>query len=162
MLPQGASLQHDALMAVGCVRLWVDVASGSRDDRPRLTQLLEGLLPGDTFIVWQLDRLDRSLPRLLATVNELEGGGVGFRSLTESIDTTTAGGRLLLPFFGALADFQRQLLREWGIAGLEAVPRPRRRPPPPSWGPSASRPPGRCWRRRRHRQRACRTVGRLA
>jgi len=118
---QDASLQHDALTAAGCARLWTDVASGSRDDRPQLTQLLERLLPGDTLVVWRLDRLGRSLPHLLVTVNELEGRGVGFRSLTESIDTTTAGGRLVFSIFGALADFERQLIRERTIAGLEAA-----------------------------------------
>ncbi|ROP45555.1 recombinase family protein [Pseudokineococcus lusitanus] len=118
---QDASLQHDALTAAGCARLWTDVASGSRDDRPQLAQLLERLLPGDTLVVWRLDRLGRSLPHLLATVNELEARGVGFRSLTESIDTTTAGGRLVFSIFGALADFERQLIRERTIAGLEAA-----------------------------------------
>jgi len=118
---QDASLQHDALTAAGCARVWTDVASGSRDDRPQLAQLLERLLPGDTLVVWRLDRLGRSLPHLLATVNELQGRGVGFRSLTESIDTTTAGGRLVFSIFGALADFERQLIRERTIAGLEAA-----------------------------------------
>jgi len=118
---QDASLQHDALTAGGCARIWTDVASGSRDDRPQLAQLLERLLPGDTFVVWRLDRLGRSLPHLLATVNDLEARGVGFRSLTESIDTTTAGGRLVFSIFGALADFERQLIRERTIAGLEAA-----------------------------------------
>jgi len=118
---QDASLQHDALTAAGCARIWTDVASGSRDDRPQLAQLLERLLPGDTLVVWRLDRLGRSLPHLLTTVNELEARGVGFRSLTESIDTTTAGGRLVFSIFGALADFERQLIRERTIAGLEAA-----------------------------------------
>jgi len=118
---QDASLQHDALTAAGCARIWTDVASGSRDDRPQLAQLLERLLSGDTLVVWRLDRLGRSLPHLLTTVNDLEGRGVGFRSVTESIDTTTAGGRLVFSIFGALADFERQLIRERTIAGLEAA-----------------------------------------
>ena len=93
----------DALTAAGCAQVWTDVASGARDDRPELARLLERLLPGDTLVVWRLDRLGRSLPHLLATITELEGRGVGFRFLTESNDTTTAGGRLI---FGALAELR--------------------------------------------------------
>ncbi|WP_299038033.1 recombinase family protein [uncultured Pseudokineococcus sp.] len=118
---QDPSLQTDALTAAGCAQVWTDVASGGRDDRPELARLLERLLPGDTLVVWRLDRLGRSLPHLLATITELEGRGVGFRSLTESIDTTTAGGRLIFSIFGALADFERQLIRDRTLAGLEAA-----------------------------------------
>jgi len=118
---QDPSLQTDALAAAGCAQVWTDVASGGRDDRPELARLLERLLPGDTLVVWRLDRLGRSLPHLLATITELEGRGVGFRSLTESIDTTTAGGRLVFSIFGALADFERQLIRDRTLAGLEAA-----------------------------------------
>jgi len=118
---QDPSLQTDALAAAGCAQVWTDVASGGRDDRPELARLLERLLPGDTLVVWRLDRLGRSLPHLLSTITELEGRGVGFRSLTESIDTTTAGGRLIFSIFGALADFERQLIRDRTLAGLEAA-----------------------------------------
>jgi DNA invertase Pin-like site-specific DNA recombinase len=89
---QDPALQRDALAAAGCARVWVDVASGSRDDRPELARLLEGLLPGDTLVVWRLDRLGRSLRHLIDTVTALDKRGVGFRSLQESIDTTTSGG----------------------------------------------------------------------
>ncbi|WP_299040362.1 recombinase family protein [uncultured Pseudokineococcus sp.] len=118
---QDPSLQTDALVAAGCAQVWTDVASGGRDDRPELARLLQRLLPGDTLVVWRLDRLGRSLPHLLATITELEGRGVGFRSLTEAIDTTTAGGRLVFSIFGALADFERQLIRDRTLAGLEAA-----------------------------------------
>jgi DNA invertase Pin-like site-specific DNA recombinase len=89
-----------------CVRVWTDVASGSRDDRPELTRLLEQLLPGDTLVVWRLDRLGRSLRHLIDTVTALDQRGVGFRSVQESIDTTTAGGRLVFHVFAALAEFE--------------------------------------------------------
>lgn len=118
---QDPSLQHDALMAVGCGQVWTDVASGARDDRPELGKLLERLLPGDTLVVWRLDRLGRSLPHLLATITELEGRGVGFRSVTEAIDTTTPGGQLTFSIFGALAAFERDLVRDRTVAGLEAA-----------------------------------------
>jgi DNA invertase Pin-like site-specific DNA recombinase len=105
---QDPALQRDALAAAGCVRVWTDVASGSRDDRPQLEQLL----PGDTLVVWRLDRLGRSLRHLIDTVNALDGRGVGFRFLRESIDTTTSGGRLVFHLFGALAEFERDLIRD--------------------------------------------------
>ena len=118
---QDPSLQTDALAAAGCAQVWTDVASGGRDDRPELARLLDRLLPGDTLVVWRLDRLGRSLPHLLSTISALEGRGVGFRSVTESITTTTAGGRLVFSIFGALADFERQLIRDRTLAGLEAA-----------------------------------------
>jgi DNA invertase Pin-like site-specific DNA recombinase len=99
----------------------MDVASGSRDDRPQLAAVLEQLLPGDTLVVWRLDRLGRSLRHLIDTVTALDERGVGFRSLQESIDTTTSGGRLVFHLFGALAEFERDLIRDRTIAGLEAA-----------------------------------------
>jgi len=89
---QDAALQHDALSAAGCWKVWTDVASGARTDRPQLGLVLEALQPGNTLVVWRLDRLGRSLPHLIETVKEREGRGGGFRSLTESIDTTTRAG----------------------------------------------------------------------
>ena len=83
---QDPALQRDALTSAGCARLWVDVASGSRDDRPQLAAVLKQLLPGDTLVVWRLDRLGRSLRHLIDTVTALDERGVGFRSLQESID----------------------------------------------------------------------------
>ncbi|GIG30128.1 recombinase family protein [Cellulomonas marina] len=133
---QDVSLQRDALAAAGCARIWVDVASGSRDDRTELAGVLAALLPGDTLVVWRLDRLGRSLRHLIDVVVDLEARGVGFRSLTESIDTTTPGGRLTFHLFGALAEFERQLIRDRTVAGLEAARargrvggRPTRMPP---------------------------------
>src|SRR3546814_802294 len=116
-------LQTDALTAAGCYKIWTDVASGSKDDRPQLSAVIEHLRPGDTLAVWRLDRLGRSLPHLLETVAHLESIGVGFTSLTEEINTTTSGGRLIFTIFGALAEFERNLLRERTFAGLEAAKR---------------------------------------
>lgn len=116
---QDAALQHDALGAAGCWKVWTDVASGAKTDRPQLGLVLEALQPGNTLVVWRLDRLGRSLPHLIETVKELEGRGVGFRSLTESIDTTTPCGRLIFHIFGSLAE--RDLIRERTTAGLAAA-----------------------------------------
>ncbi len=118
---QDAALQHDALSAAGCWKVWTDVVSDAKTDRPQLALVLEALQPGNTLVVWRLDRLGRSLPHLIETVKELEGRGVGFRSLTESIDTTTPGGRLIFHIFGSLAEFERDLIRERTTAGLAAA-----------------------------------------
>jgi DNA invertase Pin-like site-specific DNA recombinase len=118
---QTAALQQDALTAAGCSRIFTDQASGATTERPALTDLLDHLRPGDTLVVWRLDRLGRSLPHLLSVVTGLAERGVGFRSLTEAIDTTTAGGRLVFSIFGALAEFERELIRERTQAGLSAA-----------------------------------------
>ena len=118
---QDPALQHDALVAAGCARVVTDIASGSRDDRPQLSAVLEALLPGDTLVVWRLDRLGRSLRHLIDTVTDLDERGVGFRSLQESIDTTTPGGRLVFHVFAALAEFERDLIRDRTLAGLVAA-----------------------------------------
>jgi DNA invertase Pin-like site-specific DNA recombinase len=137
---QDPALQRDALAAAGCARVWTDVASGARDDRPELAVLLETLLPGDTLVVWRLDRLGRSLRHLIDTVTSLDERGVGFRSLQESIDTTTSGGRLVFHLFGALAEFERDLIRDRTLAGLEAArARGRRSGRPPAMTPAKVR-----------------------
>lgn len=118
---QDTALQHDALNQAGCVRLFTDHASGKLDSRPQLDQLLQTLLPGDTLIVWRLDRLGRSLKHLIEVVTELGERGVAFRSITEAIDTSTAGGRLIFHIMGALAEFERQLISERTHAGLQAA-----------------------------------------
>jgi len=118
---QNAELQADALAAAGCWRVFTDSASGALDRRPELDRLLEQLRPGDTLVVWRLDRLGRSLRHLLDVVTDLSERGVGFRSLTESIDTTTSGGRLIFHVFGALAEFEREIIRERTLAGLAAA-----------------------------------------
>lgn len=122
---QTTDLQRDALLAAGVDsrQLFEDKASGARDDRPGLRACLEYLHPGDTLIVWKLDRLGRSLSHLLEIIAGLREQGVGFRSLTEQMDTTTPHGELLFHLFGALAQYERALTRERVLAGLEAARR---------------------------------------
>ena len=100
---QTADLQRDALLQAGCERIFTDTASGATIERKALTQALAQARAGDTLVVWRLDRLGRSLPHLIETVTSLEQQGIGFRSLTENIDTTTSGGKLIFHIFGALA-----------------------------------------------------------
>ena len=114
-------MQLDALAKVGCARVFQDKASGGQADRPGLRAALAFVREGDVLVVWKLDRLGRSLPHLIETVTALETRGVGFRSLTEAIDTTTSGGRLIFHIFGALAQFERDLIRERTRAGLDAA-----------------------------------------
>jgi len=120
-LDQDEALQHDALTAAGCARIFTDKASGKLEHRPALDALLGQLRPGDTVVVWRLDRLGRSLRHLLETVADLEQRGVGFASLTEQIDTSTPGGKLVFHLFGALAEFEHALIRERTMAGLAAA-----------------------------------------
>ena len=118
---QTLNLQQDALTQAGCEQVFTDTVSGSQDDRPGLSDALSHLRPGDTLVVWRLDRLGRSLRHLIETVTELAQRGIGFRSLTEQIDTTTPGGKLVFHVFGALAEFERDLIRERTQAGLQAA-----------------------------------------
>lgn len=118
---QDPALQRDALEAAGCVRIYEDTASGARTDRPQLAAALDSLSEGDVLVVWRLDRLGRSLTHLIEITNGLAGRGVGMRSLTEHIDTTTAVGQLVFHIFAALAEFERNLLRERTQAGLAAA-----------------------------------------
>ncbi len=120
---QNLDLQRDALIAAGCEenRIFTDKLSGSKDDRPGLAQALEYVRGGDTLVVWRLDRLGRSLSHLIQTTTGLEHRGVGFKSLQEGIDTTTSGGKLVFHIFGALAEFERSLIRERTNAGLKAA-----------------------------------------
>jgi DNA invertase Pin-like site-specific DNA recombinase len=122
---QTTDLQRDALLGAGVDErhLFEDHASGSRDDRPGLAKALAFLRSGDCLVVWKLDRLGRSLPHLLATVNGLKERHVAFRSLTERIDTTSPQGEFLFQVFGALAQFERALARERVKAGLDAAKR---------------------------------------
>jgi DNA invertase Pin-like site-specific DNA recombinase len=120
-IDQDPALQLDALAAAGCAKVWTDHASGALTTRPALDELLERVLPGDTLVVWKLDRLGRSLPHLLEVTTHLAARGVGFRSLTEGMDTTTAAGRMLFSIFGALAEFERSLIQERTAAGLAAA-----------------------------------------
>jgi DNA invertase Pin-like site-specific DNA recombinase len=118
---QQPQLQVDALTAAGCYRVFTETASGARSDRPVLEQLLDQLRPGDTLVVWKLDRLGRSLRHLVETVTRLAERGIGFHSLQEAIDTTTPGGKLVFHVFAALAEFERDLIRERTSAGLAAA-----------------------------------------
>ncbi|MFO7681048.1 MAG: recombinase family protein [Chloroflexota bacterium] len=118
---QNFSLQMDALEKAGCGKLFHDQISGATTKRPGLDEALIYLREGDVLVVWRLDRLGRSLPHLIETINLLEGKGIGFQSLQESIDTTTSGGRLIFHIFGALSEFERNLIRERTQAGLAAA-----------------------------------------
>ena len=118
---QDLALQLDALAKAGCASVFEDKASGTKADRPGLAAALGFVREGDILTVWKLDRLGRSLPHLIETVNALETRGVSFRSLTEAIDTTTPGGRLIFHIFGALGQFERDLIRERTRAGLDAA-----------------------------------------
>lgn len=118
---QDLALQLDALEAAGCDRIFSDIASGAKTERPELTKLLEYIRPGDTLVVWKLDRLGRSLRHLVETVESLKERGVHFRSLRESIDTSTATGKLIFHIFAALAEFERDLIRDRTEAGLAAA-----------------------------------------
>lgn len=118
---QNPDLQADELRAAGCYRVFTDHASGAKAARPALGEVLDQLRPGDTLVVWRLDRLGRSLPHLIEAVTSLDARGVGFRSVRENIDTTSSGGRLVFHMFGALAEFERDLIRERTSAGLAAA-----------------------------------------
>ncbi|MBS4728274.1 recombinase family protein [Mycobacterium sp. SM1] len=114
-------MQIQALKAAGAECIWTETMSGGRDDRPRLGALLGYARPGDVVLVWRLDRLGRSLSHLLKIVGELEARGIELRSLTEAIDTSSAGGRLLFHVFAAVAHFERALAAERSAAGVAAA-----------------------------------------
>jgi DNA invertase Pin-like site-specific DNA recombinase len=118
---QNTTLQIEALEGVGCERVFTEKASGAQRDRPQLHAALDYMRAGDTLVVWKLDRLARSLKQLIETVEDLEARKIGFRSLTEAIDTTTAGGKLIFHVFAALAEFERSLIRERTMAGLASA-----------------------------------------
>src|SRR5215208_6774592 len=118
---QNLDLQRDALEKAGCERIFTDRVTGTKAERKGLTEALSHLRSGDTLIVWRLDRLGRSLRHLIDTVTDLQERGIGFKSLQESIDTTTSGGKLVFHIFGALAEFEREIIRERTNAGLTAA-----------------------------------------
>lgn len=113
--------QRTALEEAECGKIFEEKGSGARTDRPELARAVEWCRAGDVLVVWKLDRLGRSLKDLIAKVSELDERGIGFKSLTESLDTTTPGGRLVFHVFGALAEFERELIRERTLAGLSAA-----------------------------------------
>lgn len=118
---QTVAAQLDALRKVECARIFQETASGANRDRPQLAAAIDYMREGDTLVVWKLDRLARSMKQLIETVEGLEKRGIGFRSLTETIDTTTAGGKLVFHVFAGLAEFERGLIRERTRAGLDAA-----------------------------------------
>jgi DNA invertase Pin-like site-specific DNA recombinase len=115
------SLQKDALEKAGCEKIFTDMVSGTKAERKGLTEALSHLREGDTLVVWRLDRLGRSLRHLIDTVTELNARGVEFKSLQENIDTTTSGGKLVFHIFGALAEFEREIIKERTRAGLTSA-----------------------------------------
>lgn len=118
---QHLALQEDALKSAGCEKVFREIASGSRAARPVLDDLLSQLREGDVLVIWKLDRLGRSLKHLVTLTNELLERGVGLISLNDPIDTTTPQGRLVFNIFAALAEFERDLIRERTQAGLKAA-----------------------------------------
>lgn len=120
-IEQSLDLQTDALNSVGCEKIFTDVGSGVKTERKGLNNALSHLRANDILVVWKLDRLGRSLLDLINTVKLLEKNNVGLKSLHEAIDTTTPSGQLFFHIFGALAEFERELIRERTKAGLTAA-----------------------------------------
>lgn len=118
---QNLELQIDALEKAGCEKIYRDVASGARTERPSLNEMVNNLRPGDVLVIWKLDRLGRSLNHLIGLVNDLIEKKIGLQSLNDPIDTTTAQGRLSFNLFASLAEFERDLIRERTQAGLSAA-----------------------------------------
>jgi DNA invertase Pin-like site-specific DNA recombinase len=118
---QNTGLQTDALNSSGCERIFEETASGAQRERPELKKAIEFLREGDVLVVWKLDRLARSLRQLIETVEDLQARRIGFVSVTEGIDTTSAGGKLVFHIFGALAEFEREMISERTVAGLRAA-----------------------------------------
>lgn len=118
---QHLHLQIDALKKAGCEKIFTDEMSGAKSERPGLHEALSFVRQGDTLVVWRLDRLGRSLKDLIDRVEELKGRQVQFRSLNENIDTSSSGGKFMFHIFSALAEFERDLIRERTMAGLMAA-----------------------------------------
>ena len=124
---QNLGLQIDALTKAGCEKIYQDIASGARSERPALNEMIHNLRPGDVLVIWKLDRLGRSLNHLISLVNDLMEKKIGLQSLQDPIDTTTAQGRLSFNLFASLAEFERDLIRERTQAGLSSAARARGR-----------------------------------
>jgi DNA invertase Pin-like site-specific DNA recombinase len=118
---QHLRLQLDALNSAGCIKIFTDTISGAKQERKGLEEAIAFLREGDILVVWRLDRLGRSLKDLIERLTDLHSRNIGFKSLTESIDTTTSGGKLIFHIFGALAEFERDIIRERTNAGLTAA-----------------------------------------
>lgn len=118
---QTLNLQNDALEKIGCSKIFTDTISGATTERKGLDAALGYVREGDTLVVWRLDRLGRSLKHLIETITKLQDRNIGFKSITENIDTTTSGGKLIFHIFGALAEFERDIITERTQAGLLAA-----------------------------------------
>jgi DNA invertase Pin-like site-specific DNA recombinase len=118
---QNLDSQMDALNEAGCKKIYADKMSGAKVDRPELRKAIEDIRPGDTLVVKKLDRLGRSIKNLIELINELHHKEAGFKSLSENIDTTTSGGKLIFHIFGALAEFERDIIHDRTMAGLGLV-----------------------------------------
>lgn len=118
---QNLHLQHDELKKAGCEKFFDDKITGSKIERPGLDAAIDYAREGDVIVIWRLDRLSRSLKDLIQVVGDLESQGIGLRSINESIDTTSSSGKLIFHIFGALAEFERNLIRERTHAGLKAA-----------------------------------------
>jgi DNA invertase Pin-like site-specific DNA recombinase len=118
---QRPDLQMDALREAGCERVFQETVSGAKRDRPELKAAVDFMRIGDTLVVWKLDRLARSTRQLLETVEDFEQRGIGLKTITQNIDTTNAGGRLIFTVFSAIAEFEREIIRERTLAGLDAA-----------------------------------------
>jgi DNA invertase Pin-like site-specific DNA recombinase len=118
---QTLDLQTDALKHAGCEKIFTDMTSGAKAERPGLQEARDHLRAGDTLVVWRLDRLGRTLKHLITLITDLNEQNIGFMSLQEHIDTTTSGGKLIFHIFGALAEFEREVIRERTNAGLQAA-----------------------------------------
>jgi DNA invertase Pin-like site-specific DNA recombinase len=138
---QNLDLQRDALLKAGCIEknIYTDKITGLKQERKGLEQALSHMREGDTLVVWRLDRLGRSLKHLIETITSLQAQGIGFKSITENIDTSTATGQLIFHIFGALAEFERNLIKERTIAGLDAARSRGRRGGRPALKTSASK-----------------------
>jgi DNA invertase Pin-like site-specific DNA recombinase len=118
---QNPDLKIDALKAAGCEKVYIEKASGAQRERPELKAALAYMRPGDTLVVWKLERLARSIKQLIETVELLEQQSMGFRSITENMDTTHSSGKLIFHIFAALAEFERSIIRERTMAGLASA-----------------------------------------
>jgi DNA invertase Pin-like site-specific DNA recombinase len=118
---QNHQLQEDALRAAGCDKIYLETISSGKRDRPQLSAALDYVREGDTLVVWRLDRLARSLRQLIHTVEDLDARQIALKSLTEEIDTKTAGGKLVFHIFASIAEFERSLIRERTRAGVAAA-----------------------------------------
>ena len=158
---QNLDLQKDALEKAGCEKIHVEKASGKSSNRPELGKAMSYLREGDTLVVWRLDRLGRSMKHLIELVTQMEERGIGFRSHTEAMDTTTSGGKLIFHIFGALAEFERNLIQERTQAGLVAArARGRKGGRPPALDDSKRKMAIKLYNSREHSvEKICQTMG---